>query len=86
MKENNAGRALRPLKPTGRETSGKRLILGFDGWRSYCGELARRIEEQPEGSLEVRNVATFTIRVLRSGTGRLWEKKPLVSTLFRVSA
>ena len=84
LKKNKAGRALRPLKPTGMKTSGKRLVLGFDGWCFSCGELAWRIEEQLEGSLEVRNLATSTIRVPRSGTGRLRERKPRGLTLFEV--
>jgi hypothetical protein len=56
LKKNKVGRALRPLKPTGKETSGKRLVLGFDGRGSACGEQARWMNEQLEGSLKVRNL------------------------------
>jgi len=38
---------------TGKQTSGKRLVLGFDGGCSACGMLARRIEERLAGKLEV---------------------------------
>ena len=39
-------------KLTGRQTPGKRLVLGFDGWCSACSELARRIGKRLAGRLD----------------------------------
>jgi len=73
-----------PLVPklTDREASGKRLVLGFDGGCSACGELARRIEERLAGRLEVRNLREPLVQEWRKKA--LGEDLPLAPTLFEV--
>ncbi len=70
-------------KLTDREASGKRLVLGFDGGCSACGELARRIEERLAGRLEVLNFHEPSVEEWRQRA--LGEDAPLVPTLFEVS-
>lgn len=67
---------------TGKQPSGKRLVLGYDGRCSACGELARRIEEQLAGRLEVRNLRDPLVKEWRKKT--LGEGAPLAPTLFEV--
>jgi hypothetical protein len=54
-KKNEVARDSRTPKPIGKEASGKRLVLGFDGGCSACGELARRIGGTTS-KLEVRSL------------------------------
>lgn len=67
---------------TGKHPSGKRLVLGYDGGCSACEELARRIEEQLTGRLEVRNLCDPRVEEWRKKT--LGENAPLAPTLFEV--
>lgn len=67
---------------TGKQTSGKRLVLGYDGGCSACGELARRIEERLSGRLEVLSLHDPRVEEWRKRT--LGEGAPLVPTLFEV--
>lgn len=66
----------------GRQTSANRLVLGFDGGCSACSGLARRIEEQLAGKLEVLSLREPRLEEWRKKT--LGEDAPLVPTLFEV--
>ena len=70
-------------KLTGRQNIGRRLVLGFDGGCSACGELARRIEEQLAGRLEILNLHEPRVEEWRKKT--LGEASPLAPTLFEVT-
>lgn len=76
------GEGPRMPKLTDREASGKRLVLGFDGGCSACGELARRIEERLAGRLEVCNLREPLIQEWCKKA--LGEDLPLTPTLFEV--
>jgi hypothetical protein len=80
-KKNEVGRDSRTPKPIGKEASGKRLVLGFDGGCSACGELARRIGETTS-KLEVRSLHDPRVEEWRRKA--LGEDAPLVPTLFEV--
>jgi hypothetical protein len=67
---------------TGKQTSGKRLVLGFDGGCSACGERARRIEARLTGRLEVLSLHDPRVEEWRKRT--LGDDAPLVPTLFEV--
>ena len=69
-------------KVTDREASGKKLVLGFDGGCSACGELARRIERRLAGRLEIRNLRDPLVQEWREKA--LGEDLPLAPTLFEV--
>ncbi len=69
-------------KLTGKETPGKRLVLGFDGGCSACSELARRIEERLAGKLEVLSLREPEVEEWRKKA--LGEDAPLVPTLFEI--
>jgi murein DD-endopeptidase MepM/ murein hydrolase activator NlpD len=68
---------------TGKQTSGKRLVLGFDGGCSACGERARRIEARLTGRLEVLSLHDPRVEEWRKRA--LGDDAPLVPTLFEVS-
>jgi len=62
---------------TSKQTSGKRLVLGFDGGCSACGELARRIEERLSGRLEVLSLHDPRVEEWRKralGEGAPWSQ------------
>ena len=67
---------------TGRQTPGSRLVLGFDSGCSACSGLARRIEKQLAGKLEVLSLRETRVEEWRKKT--LGEDAPLVPTLFEV--
>jgi murein DD-endopeptidase MepM/ murein hydrolase activator NlpD len=69
-------------KLTGRQAPGKRLVLGFDGGCSACGELARRIGERLSGKLEILSLHDPQVEEWRKKT--LGEEAPLIPTLFEV--
>jgi hypothetical protein len=66
----------------GRRTPGNRLVLGFDGGCSACSGLAKRIEEQLAGKLEVLSLREPRVAEWRKKT--LGENTPLVPTLLEV--
>ena len=70
------------LRLTGRHAPGTRLVLGFDGECSACGELARRIDKQLSGQLEVLSLHEPQVEEWRKKV--LGEDAPLVPTLFEV--
>ncbi|MDP8971949.1 MAG: hypothetical protein M3N45_01945, partial [Actinomycetota bacterium] len=67
---------------TGRRTSGNRLVLGFNGGCSACSGLARRVEEQLAGKLEVLSLREPPVEEWRKKT--LGEDAHLVPTLSEV--
>ena len=69
-------------RPMEGEASARRLVLGFDGGCSACGELARRIEERLAGRLEVLNLREPRVEEWRRKA--LGEDAPLAPTLFEV--
>lgn len=69
-------------KPTRKQASDTRLVLGYDGGCSACGELARRIADQLSGRLEVRNLLDPRVEEWRKKT--LGANTPLTPTLFEV--
>lgn len=77
----SVGRDSRLPKPIGKEASGKRLVLGFDGGCSACGELARRIGETTS-KLEVCSLHEPRVEEWRKKA--LGQDPPLVPTLFEV--
>src|SRR4051794_2335204 len=67
---------------TSKAPPGKRLVLGFDGGCYACDELARRIEAQLAGKLEVLSLHEPQVEEWRKHT--LGEDTPLVPTLFEI--
>jgi murein DD-endopeptidase MepM/ murein hydrolase activator NlpD len=67
---------------TSKAPPGKRLVLGFDGGCCACDELARRIEAQLAGKLEVLSLHEPQVEEWRKHT--LGEDTPLVPTLFEI--
>ena len=58
------------------------MVLGFDGGCSACSGLARRVEEQLAGKLEVLSLREPPVEEWRNKT--LDEDAPLVPTLFEI--
>jgi murein DD-endopeptidase MepM/ murein hydrolase activator NlpD len=71
-------------EPTEREVPARRLVLGFDGGCSACGELARRIDGRLAGKLEVRNLREP--RVEEWHREALGQDVPLAPTLFEITS
>jgi len=71
------------LTGAGQENGAKRLVLGFDGGRMTCSDLARRIEDHVGDKLEVRSLRDPQVAHWREQA--LGEDAPWTPTLVEVN-